>query len=304
MDKKYSAQIKLSLAVLVLFTGTFIAGTFCDKAAAETLFSPDNTIAKLITTLGVYPFYAAQVLFWGALFQRALNSDKSSPVRMSLCAVCLLWAVFIGFIGSRSLTSTNNLGSIFPSATGNLPVIIILNMILMYPLFLAGYFAAGKAEDKLLVKRILGLFFVLLTAYISMELLKNSFHRPRYRTAVLGYEGITFVPWYRPFSGADGFSAEYGLSADEFRSFPSGHSIFSMLSMCILPSLAWLFPKLRDRHIRLFFCGFVFGIIIMTTRMILGAHYLSDTSAGAIIGVLLSIAFSAIQIRISTKQPT
>ena len=302
MDKKYSAQIKLSLAALILFIGTFIAGTFCDRAAAETLFSPDNTIAKLITMLGIYPFYAAQVLFCGALFQQIINLNKRSPFRMSMCAACVFWAVFIGYIGGRSLTSANNLGSIFPSVTGSLPVIIILSMILMYPLFFVGYSASKKSEDKLLARRILGLFCVLLIAYISMELLKNSFQRPRYRTAVLGYDGIPFVPWYRPFEGAKAAAAEYGLSADEFRSFPSGHSIFSMLSMCILPSLAWLFPKFEDKHIRLFFCGIVFGIIIMATRIILGAHYLSDTSAGAVIGTLSSIAFSAIQIHISKKQ--
>ena len=304
MDKKYSAQIKLSIAALVFFIAAFIAGTFCDRAAAEALFSPDITLAKLITILGVYPFYAAQVFFWGALFQRGLSSDKSRPVRASMCAVCVLWTVFIGYIGSRSMTSANNLGSIYPSVTGNLPVIIILSAVLMYPLFFAGYNAAGKSEDKLLAKRILGLFSVLLAAYISMELLKNSFDRPRYRTAVLGYEDITFVPWYRPFAGAEELAAKYGIGADEFRSFPSGHSIFSMLSMCILPSLTWLFPKLRDKHITLFFCGLAFGIVIMVTRMILGAHYLSDTSAGAVIGVLSSIAFSAIQLRISKKQPT
>jgi membrane-associated phospholipid phosphatase len=39
----------------------------------------------------------------------------------------------------------------------------------------------------------------------------------------------------------------------------------------------------------------------MFTRMLLGAHYLSDVSAGAIIGVLSSIACAAIQLRISQK---
>jgi len=162
MDKKYSAQIKLSLAALILFIGTFIAGTFYDMAAAETLFSPDNTIAKLITMLGIYPFYAAQVLFCGALFQQIINLNKRSPFRMSMCAACVFWAVFIGYIGGRSLTSANNLGSIFPSVTGSLPVIIILSMILMYPLFFVGYSASEKSEDKLLARRIQGLFCVLL----------------------------------------------------------------------------------------------------------------------------------------------
>jgi membrane-associated phospholipid phosphatase len=180
------------------------------------------------------------------------------------------------------------------------PAVVISSLILEYPLFLAGYFAAGKTDDKLLVKRVIGLFAVLLAAYLSLELLKNFFDRPRYRTVVLGYEGVGFEPWYKPFAGADTYMAEYGLPSSEFRSFPSGHSLFSNLTMCILPSLAWVFPKLKDKQLHLFLGGLVFSLIIMFTRMILGAHYLSDVSAGAMIGTLCAILFSALQLRISS----
>jgi membrane-associated phospholipid phosphatase len=209
--------------------------------------------------------------------------------------------LFMGFIGSKSLTSHNSLGSIFPPFTGNIPIIILLSLILEYPLFFVGYFYAKKTDDKLLTQRIAGLFIIMFFAFISMRVLKNFFDRPRYRTVVLGYDGISFVPWYTPFSGAEKSASAYGLSADEFRSFPSGHSIFSVLTMCIFPSLTWIFPKLKGKYMPLFFAGLAFGMFVMFTRMILGAHYLSDTSAGAIIGILASVAFGAIQLRISKK---
>ena len=299
MDKNYSAQKKLGLLILPFFAAFFIMGTFFDKTAAEALFSPDFVPAKLLTALGVYPFYAAQVFFWGALSERAIHSDKSKAFRAALCIIFVLSALLIGFIGGKSMTGRNNLGSIYPSLIGNIPAVIISSLILEYPLFLAGYLASKKSQDKLLVKRIIVLFAVLLAAYLSLELLKNLFDRPRYRTAVLGYEGIGFVPWYTPFAGADTYAAEYGLPADEFRSFPSGHSLFSSLTMCIFPSLAWVFPKLRDKQLRLFLGGLFFCLVIMLTRMILGAHYLSDVSAGAITGTLSAILFYALQLRIS-----
>lgn len=299
MNKNFSAQIKYSLVILLFFAGLFLTGTFCDKAVAETLFNPDYTIVKLITTIGIYPFYAVQTLFWGAIFERVIHSEKSSQLKSVQCTICILSMLFMGFVGSRSLTAQNSLGSIFPSFTDNIPIIILLSLIFEYPLFFVGYFCARKTDDKLLEQRIAGLFIVMLFAFISMRVLKNFFDRPRYRTVVLGYDGITFVPWYTPFSGAEKYASAYGLSADEFRSFPSGHSIFSVLTMCIFPSLTWIFPKLKSKYIPLFFVGFVFGVIVMVTRMILGAHYLSDTSAGAVIGVLSSAAFGAIQLRIS-----
>ncbi len=301
MDKYYSRQLKLSSLILILFCGFFLTGTFFDKTCAETLFSPDMTITKVITSMGVYPYHAAQVLFLGVLYERTIHGKYNKQVKMILCTICLVLMLFLGFIGGRSLADRNNLGNIFPSFVGNVPIIIIISSILLYPLFLAGYFSAQKSDDKLLAERVLWLCAIMLITYISMQVLKNTFDRPRYRTVVLGYEGIPFVPWYNHFADAEKYTVMYSLGADEFRSFPSGHSIFSNLSMCIFPSMSWLFPKLRDKQIKLFFAGFVFAIIIMTSRMILGAHYLSDVSAGAVIGVLSSIAFAALQLKISSK---
>ena len=133
-------------------------------------------------------------------------------------------------------------------------------------------------------------------------MLKGVFNRPRYRTAVLGYKGVGFVPWYTLFEGAESYVTLYGINADEFRSFPSGHSILSISAMYILPSLSWLFPMLRDKQLLLEIAGLMFGIIIMLTRTILGAHYLSDVSAGAMLGTLLSLVYTVIQQRISKSE--
>ena len=56
------------------------------------------------------------------------------------------------------------------------------------------------------------------------------------------------------------------------------------------------------QHNKSFFTLVIETFLIMFTRMLLGAHYLSDVSAGAIIGVLSSIACAAIQLRISQKK--
>lgn len=142
----------------------------------------------------------------------------------------------------------------------------------------------------------------MLTAFVAMQVLKNVFHRPRYRTAVIGYGGIGFVPWYTPFSGASGYIAVLGISKGEFRSFPSGHSILSISVVYMIQSLTWFFPKLKEKALQLSTGGFFFGVFIMITRMILGAHYLTDVSAGAMIGITLSLVHILIQHRISLKQ--
>ena len=77
IEKNYSLQIRLCIGILVLFMGLFLTGSFIDKSAAEALFSPDHTIVKLITTTGVYPFHAVQVLGWGVIFQRFFARRKA-----------------------------------------------------------------------------------------------------------------------------------------------------------------------------------------------------------------------------------
>lgn len=302
MKKTYSRQILFNIAALLFFGVLFFVGTFFDEEIAKTLYSPDNTAVALITSTGVIPFFTAPVLFCGALYERAVHSSQGKPVKAILCAVCILTALFVGFIGGGAIADRNCFGMIFPSIVRNIPVIAVISVIIEYPLFFVGYHFAKKTDDKLLVKVLIILLVLLLLEFAGMRVLKQIFNRPRFRTVFLGYDGIGFVPWHMPFEGAAEYAELYGLNGDEFSSFPSGHSILSISSMYILPSLSWIFPKLKNKQIPLMLCGFLFGIVIMFTRMILGAHYLSDVSMGGMIGTAVSLAFAIIQLRIAAKQ--
>ena len=88
---------------------------------------------------------------------------------------------------------------------------------------------------------------------------------------------------------------KYGIDVGEFRSFPSGHSILSISMVIILQSLSWFSTKLKGKKILLGVAGLIFAVIIMFTRLVLGAHYVSDISAGAIIGSVLAIIYTVIE---------
>ena len=302
MKKDNISQILLNIVMLMFFGVLFVTGTFFDEAVARTVFSPGNTVIAVITSTGLIPYFTAPMLFSGALYERAVHSSQGKAVKVILCTVCVLFTLGVGFIGGGAICDRNCFGMLFPSINRNNPVILLVSAVLEYPLFFVGYHFAKKSEDKLLTQKIICLFIILLTAFLAMQVLKHTFHRPRYRTVVLGYEGIGFMPWYTPFEGSEELAALYDINADEFLSFPSGHSILSVSAMYILPSFMWLFPKLKGRYSILALSGAVFGIIIMTTRMILGAHYLSDVSMGAIIAAVLGLVNTIIQQRISAKE--
>lgn len=286
------------IAMAVFFAVLMLIGTFFDESIDKALFSPGNIPATLITTLGIYPYFASMVFFLGVLCQRARNATMGTIAKVACAVLCVAFALVVGFMGVKTLVGEDCLGGIWTNLNGSYLAIAIISVVFVYPLFFVGYTLAGRNNDKLLAKRVLGLLLILLLVFIAMNVFKGFFNRPRYRTVSLGLEGVDYVPWYHIMPNPAPLMEKYGLSKNEFSSFPSGHSMMSLSTIYILYSLAWLFPALRGKRTTLCVAGFVFAIIIMFTRMVLGAHYLSDVSAGALICIVLMLAYNFIQRRI------
>lgn len=298
-SKEYRQLIIFDLFMIVFFAVLLLTGTFFDEQIATALFSPDNTLIKFVTSTGVFPFFSFAVFFMGVVCQKLISSDIKKPLKISLCIICIVAAIFVGFIGAGSLFDKDCLGSIYPQLNRNIPAIAGLSVVTVPLLILAGFKLAGRSEDSALVKRVVCVLILLAVSYALLQIFKGTFNRPRYRIVAAGYEGIGFIPWYTPFTRAKEYIELYGIDKGELRSFPSGHSLLSMAVVYILPSLSWFFVKLRDRKLVLSIAGLVFSMIIMFTRMILGAHFLSDVSFGAMIGSVLALLYTVIQNRIS-----
>jgi membrane-associated phospholipid phosphatase len=289
-----------ALAVMAAALGILLlVGTFLDEGIAQALYSPHNVPATIVTTVGIYPLTAAIVLFMGTAFQRVAHSQKGKGVKVVLAAACALIGLFVGFVGAASLLDVDCLGGLVPSLNKNYVVAAVLSLTIEWPLFLVGWKLAKRSDDERLLRRAVCLVVVLLAAFAFMQLTKGVFNRPRYRTVAEGLEGVGFVPWYRISPNPAELMARYGLEASEFRSFPSGHAILSISTISTLLSLTWLFPGLREKRVGLCWAGFAFAVVIMFTRMLLGAHYLSDVCAGALIGLGFVFVYDALQRRIA-----
>jgi membrane-associated phospholipid phosphatase len=280
------------LAMIGFFVLTLIMGTFVDQALSNAVLSPQNGLAALITALGIYPFFTAVVLFSGVAAERILHSNMSQVPKIALVAVFALLAAVIGFIGINKITAADNLGIIFPSIVKNYLAIVPMFLILEVPFFFAGFALAGKSRDTELLKRAIFMIVLLFVCYIALRATKGIFNRPRPRLVAMGLEGINFVPWYTISPDPSALVAQYNLDPDEFVSFPSGHAVLAASTIYVVLSLTWLFPELRDKRMYICIGSFVFCLIVLFSRIVLGAHYLSDVSAGAIIGLLFALVFS------------
>ena len=301
-DQPRTLERNAIFGMLAFFALTLLIGTFCDEGLAHALFSPGNVPATFVTTLGIYPFFSAVVLFLGVVFERVLHGGMGKVGKVVACLVAAALALVVSFIGAAALVDGDCLGGIFPNLIRNYPVIAGIDLVCVCPLFYLGFRLAANTEDELLLKRVLGLLAIMVAAFVFMRLTKNIFNRPRFRSVALGYPGVEFVPWYKISPDPSDLMAQYGLERGEFSSFPSGHAILSSSVIYILFSLSWIVPALRGREMQLCIGGFVFACVIMFTRMVLGAHYLSDVSMGAIVGLVFTLLYLFVQRRISESQ--
>ncbi len=221
-----------------------------------------------------------------------LHSDLRKAIKTILCVLLIPVIIAVGFVGAGALVDKDSLGYIFPQLNRNIPVILCISLVTVFPLAYSGYRLAESAADERLLKRVICLLLVFAIAYALLQTGKGIFHRPRYRLTLQGFEGIGFVPWFKSFLGYQDYIEQFGIDKGEFRSFPSGHSILSTCIFIALPALSRISLGLRDKQFRLGLLGFIISFIIILSRVILGAHYLSDVSAGALTVSVLALFYT------------
>lgn len=133
----------------------------------------------------------------------------------------------------------------------------------------------------------LAIFFLIFVAAVSIVTTgaKYLWSRPRPR--------YIFVQDGDPlslFKNAWELNPFYAFKEKECKSFPSGHSAYATIGMFVFPLLTLLSEKTKeDRKLQiiLFYVGFLWALITMFSRILAGAHFLSDVAAGFLFTSLL-----------------
>ena len=165
-----------------------------------------------------------------------------------------------------------------------------------------GYFLTSKTEyEKLWLVYFVLLLAILLSLVAGVTAIKGIFHRPRFRTVVENPYGIDFYPWWIPCKNYNSYIEEavrdgklLSFAKEEFKSFPSGHagtaSVF-MMSTLFLPVIS---PKFKKASVIAFYSGLGWLLLVAFSRMYVGAHFLSDVSMGAMLGIIAFFAAKVI----------
>lgn len=109
-----------------------------------------------------------------------------------------------------------------------------------------------------------------------VECSKYLWGRVRFRDLLKAGSYDAFTPWYHP----------NGINGN--KSFPSGHTAGAGMSY-LLMFMPYISKKWENKSALCFFIPFVYTSIVAFTRLVMGAHYLSDVTVGGLISFTVII---------------
>ena len=289
-------RFHLLIIIGILLVG-FIVGSFLDYKIDAALFNENNAFGLIMASFGVYPCYAGLAFIGGGFLETTL---KRKEMHIALKIVCYaLSALAYGmaiYLCGKELPSVNGY---------DVPHLAWLSYLICAVVFggvyVLAFFVCKKGDRRqlwniLLVMTVI-FVFALLPAGFAIKLV---IHRPRYRFVVRDDPSLyknwwEMFPTYKDLIGQT-FSGHI-VSKEEFKSFPSGHSGTGMIMAMFLPYAAIYFPKLKGKETLLFYIGAAYGFLMMFSRMLVGAHFLTDTCMGSLIVMVVFYVVNEFAVR-------
>lgn len=285
--KQTRFRIPWSIFLALLIPGLLgmVIGSFCDYNLDALVFNPDMEWAQFFAVYGPFPAYAALSVSGGLLWEveyRKINRPKvghgearrdepASFLRLLLGFILL--ALSLMLFGQEQVKAGTPivLSAIFA---------LIFNGCITYGTILALRKVSSKTLEKCA-------FFFMLAAAVPLGLstiLKMIWGRPRFRVLLVD-PSIPFQNWWQIGSSAAAKSSVwYQTDPDLFKSFPSSHTVTAAISFawCILP----LVDRRRARYgVLIVSTAFFWTFITAFSRLVLGAHFLTDVSAGYLLSL-------------------
>ncbi len=257
-------NIYILSAVLI---GLFIFGSVSDLAISQVLYDPDSMFGQVLAAYGEVPTFLA----WSASGTLFIVGRNPHHTVLRVGQVVFGGGLIAGSVLALTVMPTSYVALPLP-VTGVLAVAIVGGTVFTV------LKVSGDAEQAFLIRVGVVLFLVPAIQVVVVTALKIFWERPRMRMITVT-ESAGFMPWWQPGYPARSALMAQGVLADEFKSFPSGHTS-NATTLLLLTSLSALSTRLRDKAGLFFWVGAAWGFAVAFSRIIMGAHFLTDTIAG------------------------
>ena len=224
---------------------------------------------------------------------------KNEMLRFLLTA--LFCAGTVGFYAWEFYDLFNYIKRHFPAADGSAAFLWVVIAFLALLCAALTFAAVGRCRDESL--RRLFRFSVctavgIITAILLVNALKAPMGRMRYRAMNVVGDFSGFRRWYVPGGQPDKawMKATFGTS-DAFKSFPSGHTRAAAASFYLIALADCLGVTDKKKRAALWCFAAAFTVAVAVSRIVVGAHFLSDVLVGGAIGLCFCMAGRAVLLR-------
>lgn len=267
-------------------------GSMFDYSISQTLYRPDSIFGMILASYGQLP---AMLCFSisGTLIMK-LNQSKKKSIQIVCYGIGGLLNIFaiLGVVLDPMLY--------IPNMSLWLSVIIACILILIADVAIWKLSEGADAKDmKTFICILLGVFLI---EIIFINIVKIPWARPRMRMISSQPEAL-FQPWWVIGNQMKDQLMVLGVAAEEFKSFPSGHSGNAACAI-MLGLIPMISARLKGKETILFWIGFGFAITVACSRIIMGAHFLSDVTIGISITFIVECSFVYYFIKRKNKQKT
>ncbi len=280
MENKPSFITKRAIIGVYIFLLILMAaGSFCDYQISLALYDETNIIANLFAAYGEFPTYLGLVM--AGVMSLAYHDQQKLGFGIIQCIVgiiSLAYGVYrVFYTPSKYLDCS-------------LVVIVIVGIAILVLIIGLTLKLCEGADPEMIRKISLIILLTIIAEVAVVNIIKNLWGRPRMRL-VANDSRACFMPWYSPDGSLKEALVAAGVEAGEFKSFPSGHTA-NAATILLLTLLPYIKPELEQHRNKLFWIGFVFACIVGFTRIIMGAHYLTDVTMGFAIsfGIMLLVS--------------
>ncbi len=305
MKIKKSSIISFAI-VTVCFLTLFLIGTFYDLEISKKLvdlesgnYYSKNFFGAFFEIIGETPIYWLSVFAGGIIFYNAKRREKSW---ITIVFMILGLAASVGmatYLVSRLFKySSQHFG--FEHLLGGTSDFICYLLLGGCITFVVFYFM--RKVPSVFFNRMIVWAFVFFAVVVTQRLctstLKSLASRPRYRAMFMLQDFDMFKRWYefqaKPEILED-WKNLYGATSDWFKSFPSGHSsaAATVIALTYIPSM---FEKTNNIKVKaiVISASVLYTLLVMLSRIVVGAHFLTDVCMGAYITYLCFLLCNAI----------
>ena len=276
-------RVREFLPILALGIVLFILGAIGDKNVSEALYSNANLwrFGVIFSNFCLLPFFI--VLMTSILVCAVVLYEKNSPYKKWVKIVmAIVLIIGTGVALYQCYDKIKDISDVIGRVGGIILAIVSTLFVLGISIYIALKLYYKYDRRKLFAYAFAALI-IILASTLLMGGIKYLWSRPR-PWYVFGYLDIpAHLDEFRAVYQPQPFMAfKSKIGADYFKSFPSNHTATTVVVLPALLLYSNLNPRLRNERARLCIigCVLVFSLIVGLTRMIAGAHFLTDISFG------------------------